>query len=90
MCSGAKNLVKFHDTRRTNVTNMDGLELQEKDMMRVSGHQTETLSRRYNQFKQSAERVRIAKNNSARAWRCQTHDERSWLQPPLMVIGGRS
>ncbi len=49
-----KNLVKFHDTRRTNVTNMDGLELQEKDIMRVSGHKTVAMSRRGSCFPESA------------------------------------
>jgi len=57
-----KNLVKFHDTRRTNITQMDELGLQEKDMMKVSGHKTVAMSRRYNQSKKAAESVRIAQN----------------------------
>jgi integrase len=57
-----KNLVKFHDTRRTNVTEMDELEIQEKDIMRVSGHKNPSQSRKYNQSKKAAERVRLAQN----------------------------
>jgi hypothetical protein len=56
------NLVKFHDTRRTFVTNMDEMDLQEKDMMRVGGHKTPEMNRRYNQSKKAAGRVTAAQN----------------------------
>jgi integrase len=57
-----KNLVKFHDTRRTNVTSMDELGMQEKDMMKVTGHKTTNMNRRYNQGMKSAERARVLQN----------------------------
>jgi len=41
-----KNLVRFHDTRRTNITSMDLIGLSEKDNMRVSGHKTVPQNRR--------------------------------------------
>lgn len=59
-----KNLVKFHDTRRTVVTDLDVLGLQEKDIMSQTGHKTVAMSRRYNQSKQAAERVRKAQNEA--------------------------
>lgn len=57
-----KNLVKFHDTRRTNVTAMDDIGIAERDNMSVSGHKTVGQNRKYNQSKKAAQRVRDAQN----------------------------
>lgn len=57
-----KNLVMFHDTRRSAITTLDELGVEEKDIMANSGHQTTKMSRRYNQSKAASERVRIAQN----------------------------
>jgi integrase len=57
-----KNLVKFHDTRRTMVSLLDELDIEERDTMKVSGHATASMNRRYNQSKAAANRIRIAQN----------------------------
>jgi len=57
-----KNLVTFHDTRRTMITRLDEAGIDERDTMKVGGHSTPSINRRFNQSKQAAERVRIAQN----------------------------
>jgi integrase len=61
-----KNLVMFHDTRRTMNTMADVLGLQERDIMANTGHKTTSQSRRYNQSKESADRLRLAQNTLLR------------------------
>jgi integrase len=56
------NLVRFHDTRRTAITNMDRMSLSEGDMQVVSGHKTTKMIRAYNQSTDAVERVRVAQN----------------------------
>jgi len=56
-----KNLVRFHDTRRSAVTGMDTL-ASEADTQVVSGHKTKSMVRQYNQSKAAVERIRLAQN----------------------------
>jgi hypothetical protein len=57
-----KNLVKFHDTRRTMITTLDEAGIEERDTMAAAGHTTTSQNRRYNQSKAAAERIRLAQN----------------------------
>lgn len=57
-----KNLVKFHDARRSAETNDDINKVEERDRMKVRGHKTVSQSRKYNQSQEAAERVREKQN----------------------------
>jgi integrase len=59
-----KNLVMFHDTRRTAETRDDEIEIAERDRMIVRGHKTVSQSRRYNQSTLAAERARQKQNEA--------------------------
>jgi integrase len=59
-----KNLVMFHDTRRTAITRMDAAGIPQADRMKNSGHTHEPMDARYNQNEQRAkERVRKSMND---------------------------
>jgi integrase len=59
-----KNLVMFHDTRRTSVTLMDAAKISQADRMKNSGHTHEDMDSKYAQNTQLAkERVRQALND---------------------------
>ncbi len=60
-----KHTILFYDARRTLVTKLDQLGLQEKDIMRAAGHKTSKMSRRYNQSKESAKLMQAAVNGTA-------------------------
>jgi len=61
---GGKNLLKFHDTRRTNITSLTKLGVEEKHVMNNSGHKTVAVSRGYDQSKISAKIVTQAQNKA--------------------------
>ena len=62
-----KNLVTFHDTRRTSITELDELGVSEKDNITHAGQKTVSVNRRYNQSKESVHRVLKAQNEALRA-----------------------
>jgi integrase len=57
-----RNLVKFHDTRRTAITIQGRAGVTEADSQRVTGHGTVEVHRRYDQDKDAAMRTRDAVN----------------------------
>lgn len=60
-----KNLVRFHDTRRTAITGMDEISLNEADVQVVSGHKTPKMARQYNRSKAAVERYASCEHRSA-------------------------
>lgn len=54
----------FHDTRRTNITSLSTLGVEEKHIMSNSGHKTVSMSRRYDQSAISAGVVTEAQNKA--------------------------
>lgn len=56
------NQVRFHDSRRTALSEMDRADIDERDIQLTSGHKTKRMARRYNQSKAAVERVRKAQN----------------------------
>jgi integrase len=59
-----KNLVLFHDTRRTAITKMDEAGVRQEDRMKTSGHTGKDMDINYNQSQQALERVRHALNTA--------------------------
>lgn len=57
-----RNLVQFHDTRRTAITIQGRAGVTESDSQRVTGHGTVEVHRRYDQDKDAATRTRDAVN----------------------------
>jgi integrase len=57
-----RNLVKFHDTRRTAITIQGRAGVTESDSQRVTGHGTVEVHRRYDQDREAATRTRDAVN----------------------------
>lgn len=72
-----KNLVRFHDTRRSAVTNMDALSVSESDMQVVSGHKTTKMIRQYNQSQAAVKRIRDAQNAAMRGTQPTTEPKTS-------------
>jgi integrase len=58
-----RNLVHFHDTRRTAITVQGRAGVSEADSQRVTGHHTIEVHRRYDQDQDAAVRTREAINN---------------------------
>jgi integrase len=57
-----KNLVMFHDARRSMNTILEDNDVDERDRMSQSGHLTPDQSRKYSQSKRAADRVMQAQN----------------------------
>jgi hypothetical protein len=74
-----KNLVRFHDTRRSAVTGMDTL-ASEADTQVVSGHKTKSMARQYNQSKAAVDRIRTAQNAAMQTEPAASSDWKSALK----------
>lgn len=61
-----RNVVKFHDTRRTAITTQGRAGVSESDSQRVTGHSTVEVHRKYDQDKGAATRTRDAVNTYLR------------------------